>query len=166
MGDSLTDIMIEHIPSILAILSFSALIIINVIRPTFQRNKTKSIINSNVEQVKKICDKLNMDVDKFNGTESDKNLAVEMKIYFEEKLPIINALRSDIQSQLIHVPSKWPFTDEYSNKIKEVLSNLDQIVEICGNPTIPQKYQLSIWHDKRNIIQSNAEKVVTVASNL
>ena len=124
----------------------------------------KKIIKSNVQQIKSVYDRLYADMDRFDGTEADITRAAEMGVYFEKKMPTLEAVRTNIQNQLAHLHS-LPFS-KYTNNVRKILLDLDTMIEACYAPKLPTKYQCSIWRDKQDVIRSKVKNTMQVSEML
>ena len=91
---------------------------------------------------------------------------MEMRTYFQEKIPTVTALRDEIRNKLGNLPSTWPWPDKYSRKITKITDNLDGIIEIYENPQASSKYHLSLWREKKDEIQLHIRNIMDVARNL
>ena len=136
-----------------------------IVFKVFHRRSIKCVIDSNIVQLTKIYSRLHTDINEFDGTESDFTRMSDIKMYFERKFIMIEMIRINIQNQLTHMPSSWPLTDTYRSKVQVILDDLDVIIETCYNPSLPTKYHLSIWRNKKNMILSRIKHTIEITQD-
>ncbi len=125
----------------------------------YEKN-VKKIIGNNILQLVKIFNRIYSDVEELNGNmESDERKASEMALYFEQKHTRIEMIRLNIENHLTNIAKDV----SYHKNVSEILEDTDIILEICYNPKLPLKYQLSIWQNRQNTIQSATRNTIDVA---
>jgi len=132
----------------------------NLVRDWLHQKTIKNIIKNNILQLTKIYDRIYVDVDEITGVgESDQNRASEIALYFERKHTRIEMIRMNIANQLAHISND----KSYHKSVNEILEDLDIIMEKCYNPKLQLKYQLAIWQDNKDLIQSTTKNTVNIA---
>ncbi len=127
------------------------------------QKQVKEIIDNNIEQLTKICNRLYVDLDDIHGISSDdERKAKEISTYFERQVTRLEMLRINIGNQLTYVKGD----KSYISKIKNVLNAQDLIMEKCNRPDIPIKYKLSLWKENKEELQENTGKIIEIAKNL
>lgn len=123
----------------------------------------KKIINSNVKQLTKICNKLYADVDEIEGTGSqDIENAQKLSHYFDRNITRLEMLRTNIENQLTMLKGD----EHYVTSIKTILELQDGIIEKCNRPDIPDRYKLSLWQDNKADLQKKTRDVIGIAKDL
>lgn len=123
----------------------------------------KNIINSNVEQLCSICNRLYVDVDEIAGnTGQDMEKAKQLSQYFNRNMVRLEMLRLNIENQLVLLKGD----DNYTTQIKNILKDEDWIIEKCNRPDIPEHYKLSLWKENRDDLQKKTHDVIDIAKSL
>lgn len=124
---------------------------------TINQKTMKTIIKDEIIQILKIYEKIDFDLNKFDGNkDSDLIKAQELTTYFERKYPTLTMIRMNIKNHLAHVlNTKYGIIRDikYKKSINSILVNLDSILETCYDPKLPSDAQLSLWGDKKNMIE-------------
>lgn len=124
------------------------------------KQNVKNIIGNNILYLVKIFNRIHSDVEELDENyETNQRKAEEMAMYFEQKHTRIQMIRLNIENQLTHIAKD----DVYQKNISEILEDIDVLLEICYNPKLPLKYQLSIWGDKQERILDTTKNTIDVA---
>ncbi len=161
----------DNNPLIYFLLSFNltlGLYLLHVIHSWLNQSTMKNIINDEITQLVKIYDKINGDINKFTGDDAhDLEIANKLTTYFERKYATMGMMRINIKNHFAHISNSKSIgirKNNYKSNIVLILNDFDSILETCYDPKLPSKYQLSLWRDKRDFINSLISNTISIVN--